>query len=156
MERRYIMKIIDFEKKGNVIHFYLGKNDLEKWWGDDWDDTPYEHNAGEVYDKYVEAWVDIVFPFNWEVCEPADDWNYNGNSPYCKDDFKARQAPCIIAIPPEVVKEHWDVQYSTHVGDERCIKFYFGDEIDVPEYNMIYLYEKQTDNYNLIQKFGLI
>ncbi len=25
---------------------------LEKQWGDDWDDAPYEHNAGEPYDDH--------------------------------------------------------------------------------------------------------
>ena len=29
------MKIIDFEKKGNVVRFYLGDNDLKEWYGDD-------------------------------------------------------------------------------------------------------------------------
>ena len=40
-------EIIDFERKGNVVRFYLGKNGEQ--WGDDWDDAPYEHNAGKVY-----------------------------------------------------------------------------------------------------------
>ena len=44
------MKILDFELKGNVIKFYLGN--CNDWWGDDWDDRPYEHNAGKVYDQY--------------------------------------------------------------------------------------------------------
>lgn len=45
------MKIIDFERKGNLVRFYLGDDDLEEWYGDDWNDTPYEHNAGQVYDE---------------------------------------------------------------------------------------------------------
>lgn len=28
---------------------YFTKKDLEKQWGDDWNDKPYEHNAGEPY-----------------------------------------------------------------------------------------------------------
>ena len=40
------MKIIDFAKKGNVVRFFLGKDDLKEWWGDDWDDCPYEHKYG--------------------------------------------------------------------------------------------------------------
>lgn len=150
------MKIIDFEKKGNIIRFYLGKDELENWWGDDWNDTPYEHNAGIVYDRFVESWVDIVFPFDWDIYEPGDDWNYNGNSPFCKDDFKNRQAPCIIAIPPKIIEKDWDAEYSKYIGSNDCIRFYFEDIIDVPEYNTIYLYDKETDKYNLIQKFGLM
>ena len=47
------MKIIDFDKKGNVVRFYLGKDDLNDYWGDDWNDVPYEHNAGTVYDEFI-------------------------------------------------------------------------------------------------------
>ena len=36
-------EIIDFERKGNLIRLYLGKNG--KQWGDDWVDFPYEHNG---------------------------------------------------------------------------------------------------------------
>ena len=46
------LKIIDFEKKGNVVRFYYGKDSLKEWYGDDWDDRPYEHNAGEVYHRF--------------------------------------------------------------------------------------------------------
>lgn len=44
------MKIIDFERKGNLVRFYLGDDDLHDWSGDDWNDTPYEYNAGQVYE----------------------------------------------------------------------------------------------------------
>ena len=29
------MKIIDFEKKGNVVRFYVGSDNLENYYGDD-------------------------------------------------------------------------------------------------------------------------
>jgi hypothetical protein len=35
--------------------------------GDDWDDSPYEHNAGIAYDEYVREYVDVVVPFNMEL-----------------------------------------------------------------------------------------
>ena len=31
------MKIIDFDEKGNVVRFYLGDDNCEDYWGDDWD-----------------------------------------------------------------------------------------------------------------------
>lgn len=34
--------------EGNKLYFTDAP--LEKQWGDDWDDAPYEHNAGEPYD----------------------------------------------------------------------------------------------------------
>ncbi|MCR2051054.1 hypothetical protein NSB25_27950 [Acetatifactor muris] len=37
------MKIIDWERKGNVVRFALGKDGLDDWDGDDWYKTPYEH-----------------------------------------------------------------------------------------------------------------
>ena len=78
------MKIIDFEKKGNVVRFYLGEQ-TENWgwtnpeykdytgktptwlkpsdryYGDDWDDKPYEHNAGTVYGEFIKGYKDIAF-----------------------------------------------------------------------------------------------
>ena len=57
------MKIIDFSKKGNVVRFYLGEDNCKDYWGDDWNDFPYEHNAGCVYDEYIAGIVDIAFPF---------------------------------------------------------------------------------------------
>lgn len=72
-------EIIDFEKKGNVIRFYLGKNGEQ--WGDDWNDIPYEHNAGKVYDEYIKGHCDIAVDFSWDVQEPA---NLFSNSPYSK------------------------------------------------------------------------
>ena len=29
------MKIIDFDKKGNIVRFYLGIDSIENWYGDD-------------------------------------------------------------------------------------------------------------------------
>ena len=31
------------------LELYFTEQDLDKQWGDDWDDTPYEHNAGTPY-----------------------------------------------------------------------------------------------------------
>ena len=78
------MKIIDFKKKGNVVRFYLGKDSLKEWWGDDWDDTPYEYNAGQVYDEYVTGHSDVFFNFDNLVLEPSDGTNDSG---YSKQDM---------------------------------------------------------------------
>ena len=64
------MKIIDFERKGNLVRFYLGDDDLVEWYGDDWGDTPYEHNAERVYDEYIKGYCDMMFPFDDLVLEP--------------------------------------------------------------------------------------
>lgn len=118
------MKIIDFEKKGNVVRFYLGKDDLEDWGGDDWNDKPYEHNAGLVDDKYIVGYRDIAFPFDFVVVEPQDG-NWNGNSDWCKDDMKERKIPCIVAMLDD---GDWDNDRFMHLmGNDNATKFYFGD-----------------------------
>lgn len=42
------MQVIDFDRKGNVIRFFLGKNG--KQWGDVWNDAP------ELYGRY--GWME--------------------------------------------------------------------------------------------------
>lgn len=122
------MKILDWEKKGNVVRLYLGDDTENDWWGDDWDDRPYEHNAGTVYMRFVKEYVDVAFPFNWIVQEPAEDWHYHYNSPYCKEDFKNRQAPIFVAYCPE--EDSWSnpETYSEIVPMESCVKVYMGDK----------------------------
>lgn len=124
------MKIIDWQKKGNLVRLYLGKDDLEDWSGDDWDDTPYEHNAEEVSSKFVKSTADLVIPFDLTVLEPCEEWSYNSNSPYSKDDLKAGKAPCIV-----VVKTAWrfDNSFLTAVADKDSIKIYLGQRYDQKE-----------------------
>lgn len=115
-------KIIDFRKKGNVVRFYLGRDDLEDWGGDDWNDSPYQYNAGEVYLEYISSYMDVVFPFNWQVLEPAD--SYDGLE-WCKNDMKDKAVPCIVAHPDP----GWlQGTFSGVLADQRAYKFYFGDD----------------------------
>lgn len=125
------MKIIDFEKKGNVVRFTLGRDDLEDWGGDDWNDAPYEHNAGEVYDEYVSGYREVAFPLNYAVLEPQEDWHNNNNSPYCKDDMKARRVPCVVALK----NADWDTEneFGKLAADDNAVKFYFGDKMEPSE-----------------------
>ena len=125
-------KIIDFEKKGNVVRFYLGKEDLQEWHGDDWDDAPYEHNAGTVYNEYVTQIVDIGYSFDYLVMEPADDWRNNCNSRFSKKDLKEGKTPCIIVVPLELTKDRYysEDDFSFWVGAKGVIKFYLGDLVN--------------------------
>lgn len=121
------MKIIDFRKNGNVVRFILGKDDLPDWYGDDWNDAPYEHNAGEVYEEYVSGYRDVAFPMNYAVLEPQDG-AYGRNSTYCKDDMKDRKIPCVIAIPIKKGDDAWNYEvYSEWAGAANAIRFYMGD-----------------------------
>lgn len=121
-------EIIDFETKGNVIRFYLGKN--KEQWGDDWDDTPYEHNAGTVYDEFVGSIEDIYVNFDCLVLQPCDG-AYNSNSHYSKQHMINCHVPCIIIVPSEIISyDYWNNRFDYWVGNKDVIKIYFGDNID--------------------------
>ena len=121
------MKIIDFDKKGNVVRFYLGEDDCNDYWGDDWNDAPYEHNAGSVYDRYIGKCIDMYFPFDSLVLEPQDDWRNDCNSHYSKEDMKKGYVPCIIVVPSELARETYDATFGYWVGSKNIEKFYFND-----------------------------
>ena len=124
------MKIIDFERKGNVIRFYLGADELESWYGDDWDDAPYEHNAGRVYDEFIADYRDLIIPFDSEVLEPCDG---TLNSHWCKDDMRARRVPCIIVVPPselETEYHYFTGDFNDYIGNINVKRYYFGDELE--------------------------
>ena len=123
------MKIIDFEKKGNVVRFYLGANGLKEWWGDDWDDAPYDCNAGRVYDEYVSGHRDIAFPFDCLVIEPCEGVC---NCKFCKEDMIARRVPCIIVVPKELADSSswYGHGFDYWVGVDGITKYYFGDRME--------------------------
>lgn len=122
------MKIIDFERKGNVIRFYLGADELESWHGDDWDDMPYEHNAGRVYDEFVVGHHDMAVPFDYTVMEPRDG---QLNSRWSKLSMVSRLVPCIIIVPEELVKRLWySSDFNDYVGATGVKRIYFGDKLE--------------------------
>lgn len=120
------MKIIDFAHKGNVVRFYLGNDDENDYHGDDWNDAPYELNAGPVYSTYITGYKDISFPFEYMVLEPGDGVI---NSSFSKNDMKDRKVPCIIAIPPER-QEEWNDNFGYYIGVDGIRRFYFGDTLN--------------------------
>ena len=149
------MKIIDFERKGNVIRFYLGERTADSGWtnpdykdfkgntpdwlkpsetfyGDDWDDSPYECNAGKVYDEFIKGYADISFPFDTIVLEPCDG-AYNSN--WSKDDMVARKVPCLITLSKELqtkagLNDCFLLSFADCLGIDGIKKHYFGDELD--------------------------
>lgn len=126
------MKILDFELFGNIVKLYLGET-VEGVFGDDWNDTPYEHNAGCVYDKFYTKTVELAFPLSITVFEPC--YGYS-NSPYCKNDMLFRKIPCLVF--GEVI-DSW--QYENF--DELLEK--------VPTLNKLYI----GDNWNdVLVKYG--
>lgn len=119
-------KIIDFDKVGNVVRFYFGLKDLNDFYGDDWDDAPYEDNAGIVYDKFIKGYIDVAWNLDCVVCEPRSG---TYNSGYCKNDFKKGNIPIIVVKYLESDEYSW--KYNNF---ERCFanadrKIFIGDSI---------------------------
>ena len=124
------MKIIDFERKGNVVRFFLGADDCFDYWGDDWDDAPYDCNAGYVYSRFITGYKDISFPFDSLVLEPES----NRYNTWCtKEDMKKRKIPCIIVVPKEIHEDTWNDSFSQFVGADGIQRFYFGDPMEPDE-----------------------
>lgn len=122
-------KIIDFEKNGNQVKFYIGTEDCNDYYGDDWDDTPYEHNAGIVYDRFIAGWFVKSFDFDDVVMEPCEG---SDNSRFCKDDMRNRRVPCICVLPKKYKEEYaWYYAFEDISGNANSINFYFGDEVDI-------------------------
>ena len=64
------------------------------------------------------------------VYTPESDWHYSNNSPFCKEDFKNRKAPCIIIAD----SERWGSCYSHELGNDTAAKFYFEDKMEPGTY----------------------
>lgn len=145
------MEIIDFERKGNVVRFYLGektkdwgwtrsdykdyKGETPSWlepcdnyYGDDWNDRPYEHNAGLVYEQFIKGYCDIAFDFDDLVLEPC---NGDFNSSWCKNDMRDKRVPCIIVVSPTIYGDvAWEDSFNYWVSAKGIKKYYFGDELE--------------------------
>ena len=77
--------MIDIQKKGNLLRFCLGDDNCNDYYGDDWNDAPWQDNAGPVYNQVIKKIIDVVF--NWEYT--IED-SYNTEYGYCTmEDIKA-------------------------------------------------------------------
>lgn len=116
-------KILDFECFGNIIKLYLGET-VNGIYGDDWNDIPYEHNAGTVYDKFYTDTVEIAFPLSTSVYEPC--YGYS-NSPYCKKDFLFRKVPFLLFGQLDESWEYHDYEELLEAAPT-LNKLYIGDD----------------------------
>lgn len=117
------MKVIDFDKNGNVVRFYLGEDDERDYHGDDWNDAPYDCNAGGVYEQYVKGHIDVAFPFDASVLEPCDG---STNTIWSKNDMRDQKVPCLLIIPSEIaVKEFNCWNFAYWLGARQVFQIYF-------------------------------
>ena len=98
-------------------------SDMSKQYGDDWDDAPYEHNAGNPYESNTKIATRII-PKNWE--EPDERLGLL-NTPYSVDDINAKKIPWLVnkITKQEVFARITIKEYELIVG-----KFYSPQEID--------------------------
>lgn len=127
-----MMKIIDWETKGNVIRFYLGEEDDVCYWGDDWDNASFLHNAGLVYGNYVEGVAEIYVPFGCVVHNPTDE-----EQVITKEDFKEMEYPCLIVTDTyEVLYDREDYWKYANMNPEYSYAryFYLNDRLEPGTY----------------------
>lgn len=92
--------------RGNLAYFT--SVEVSKAWGDDWNDAPYEHNAGEPYDEFVSAKVFFEASELWT----PDEFFRGGNSPWSVQDINKGLFP-------------W-LQTSRYVEGGEIVRFYAG------------------------------
>lgn len=117
------MRIIDWDASGNVIRLYLGDDDLATWGGDDWDDVPYEHNAGRVEPRYVTAVVDVALAWHHRVFEPSDGTQ---NSRWSKDDMMVGRVPMFVVFDGAAHEDWW--HFEQPLGDRASLRAYMGGD----------------------------
>jgi hypothetical protein len=81
---------------------YFTTQDLDKQWGDDWDDAPYEHNAGTPYTPHIHY-------FTADRQEKVEtDWNADGTPKW----EIVKIAFCSVAETPAQMSFVGSSQYS--------------------------------------------
>ena len=153
--------VIDIAQKGNVVRFYLGKKEGKWGWtnpdyrdgdgkvpdwlrpsdtyyGDDWDDAPYQHNAGPVYDEFIRGFIDISFPYDCTLITSVDDADYTPK--YTMNDVVDGKIPALLVFPATFNPwQHRDYdnypgglfdQYKNCTDTKIVERIYLGDGID--------------------------
>jgi hypothetical protein len=120
------MKILDVDCKGNLVRFHLGESDLKNWYGDDWNDTPFEHNAGPVYDQFVEKYLCVCFQWDYAIFTP--DYGHL-NSHYCRNVFKTGRIPILVAIKDEEGSSNYVSTFEQAIVHPNAELFYMGQEM---------------------------
>jgi len=132
------MKIIDFECKGHMVRFYLGKDCEEDYCGIDWTSSPYEHNAGTVNKQFITGTADLVFPFDTLVLEPCSGVS---NSRFCKKDMKSGIVPCIIVVPEDLTRDSHQTSFEFWVSSKDILRFYFNDRMEPTTEPVLYYFD---------------
>ena len=103
---------------------------LKDQWGDDWNDAPYEHNAGEPYTG--KGWKIFTVFFEADLNEPCDDYR---NPYYSVEEINKKAIPW---LSPYSSSEHnFKIWAGTTLRDFIDIIKIVGGEVYVPLSNSI-------------------
>ena len=138
------MIIIDFEKYGNAVRFYLGKDRLTDYHGDDWEDSPYDCSAGKVYDEFISSSADVHFPIGSLVLEPCDGVV---NSRFCKNDMRDGVVPCIVVVPQDLAETCYQSDFNFWANHRGVLKFYFGDRMEPTTSPAFYHFNREVEQF---------
>lgn len=129
-----MLRLIDAQTKGNLVRLYFGDYDetTKQWYGaenpgelphgDDWDDAPYEHNAGLVYARYVKNVLDVYVKWDYRVFEPNEGYL---NSPFTREGLFKDKAPVIYIKTSE---PYWLTE-DMRENDPSVVRFCMQDDL---------------------------
>lgn len=120
------MYLIDFQKVGNVARLFLGND--KNYTGDDWNDRPYDANAGRVYDRYILGTVEMMIPFEYSLLEPKEP-EYLPSCSWCMDDMKERKCPALVVYKNKDLSWNREDNFNKAVMDDNSVKIYLGDDL---------------------------
>lgn len=121
----------DYIEGKQVYYAYFTPISLDKQWGDDWDDRPYEYNAEIPYDDYYDEnderiEVEIVrVPFHipydgWEIRFPKD-WG-GDNSPFCVRDINAGAVAWVFCCGNEMKTNRGSIAIQAGCSPEEFVE----------------------------------
>ena len=90
--------------EGYTHYFYFTDN-MSKQWGDDWNDAPYEHNAGEPYDddtNIIRIPVRLTYKYLQSLINDEDDEDYDKNMKIFNKmikKYKGYNDNCVLQFP---------------------------------------------------------
>lgn len=118
------LTILDWERRHGVTRLYLACDPEPGWSGDDWDDAPFEHNAGTVLPGFYTHTADVVADWGHVLLDPSDDWR-TANSRWSKEDMRARRCPILVAAadPDDLLAAGWP----TALAADGAVRVYMGD-----------------------------
>lgn len=124
-----MLKVVDFERlDSNRIKFYFSDRDnITDVNGDDWNDKPYNLNAGLVYEEFIDKVYTLPINPQAIILEPCD--VVGNNVDISKKDLLNGTIPCLLVIPPKVFGRSQIKEFDFWLNSTDSVKIYLGDTL---------------------------